>query len=175
MKRTLLLLAAPACLALGITAAFATQPAHATASAAVASDGPGCYPEYSWSSAFLNPLLDPNNHLVPGEWTAITNGRIHQFEVMDVDAASGSFWGQFNGEDIQGVWEVTERKLTFSRTHANGKGGTTTQDFVAYIMDVNPEDPKIRMAGTVTREAPPITNYDHPDRLTYGFVATLER
>ncbi len=141
---------------------------------ALAAEGPGCFPELNWTEAFPHAESDPSNYLIEGEWEFIANGRRHTLEVLGIDAESRSFFGYYNGEAIQGNWIETERKVSFNRTHPDGKGGITVQNFVGYIMDVNPDDTKIRMAGTITREAPPATTYDHPDRLTYGFYATTE-
>lgn len=157
-------------LALSMSIASAT-----VSNLALAADGPGCFPEVNWTESFPNGQSDPNNHLIEGEWSVIANGRLHTLEVLGIDVAGGWFYGYYNGEAIQGGWSETERKATFHRTHADGKGGYTVQTFVGYIMDGNPDDTKIRMAGTLTREAPPVTTYDHPDRLTYAFYATIAR
>lgn len=159
--------------ALTLTLATATTLFESTAQAAPS--GPGCFPELNWTEPFVPAVLDPNSHLFEGEWKVVANGRLHTLEVLEVDAAAGWFSAYYNGELIQGAWYEDERKAEFYRTHPDGRGGITYQTFVGYVMDVNPEDDKVRMAGTVTREAPPVTTYDHPDRLTYGFYATFAR
>jgi len=83
---------------------------------ALAADGPGCFPEVNWTESFLNGQVDPNNHLLEGEWDVIANGRLHTLEVLEIDAAAGWFFGYYNGEAIQGSWSETERAAAGAQT-----------------------------------------------------------
>lgn len=146
---------------------------HVSVSHAAVKSEPGCFPAKPWKEPFVAGLTDPNAVLISGTWNLIVNGRIYQFKVT---GSGASVTGQVVGNTTEDfAWDPVAKRIAFARIHADGKGGTTRQDFVGYMMDVNPEDPKIRIAGTVTREAPPKTNYDHPSRLTYGFYMTIDR
>lgn len=154
---------------LGLALAARASTAHAAASSE-----PGSFPAWPWKSQFVYAPTDPNAVLVIGTWNLIVNGRIYQFKVSD--AGGGFVTGEVVGSPTEDfVWDPVAKRIAFGRIHADGNGGTTRQDFEGYMMDVNPDDPKIRIAGTVTREAPPITNYDDPSRLTYGFYMTIDR
>jgi hypothetical protein len=157
---------------LGAVAAVGTMAIGKSAQAA--SSTPGCFPASPFSSRFPNPRTDPNLALAVGTWNLIANGRIYKFFVEEVDGARVEARIS-SGETVNVQWDPHAKRLQFTRRLSDGKGGTTDQDFTGYLMSVNPDDPKLRIAGSFTREAPPKTRYDHPKRLTYGFYMTIDR
>ena len=149
--------------AAAVTTVGLSRTAHAAAST------PGCFPAAPWSSPFTNSKA--NAVLKVGTWNLIANGRIYTFEITAIGKAGVS--ANISSGTLHDVsWDPVAKKLEFTR-RLPYQGGTTDQDFTGYLMNVNPDDPKLRIAGSVTRE--PTTNYDDPSRLVYGFYMTIDR
>ena len=142
--------------------------------AKAAASTPGCFPSSPFSSPFVNPRSDRNAVLAVGTWNLIANGRIFKFFVTKSEGANVTA-RLSSGDTVNLKWDPVAKKLTFTRRTSDGKGGLTDQDFTGYLMDVNPDDDKLRVAGFVTREPPPKTNYDNPKRLTYAWYMTKDR
>ena len=154
--------------------AAATGVALVANRAEAAASSPGCFPATPFASPFVNARSDKNAVLAVGTWNLIANGRIFKFFVTKVVGSKVSA-SLSSGDTVNVRWDPVAKKLSFTRRTSDGKGGLTDQDFTGFLMDVNPDDDKLRVAGFVTREPPPKTNYDHPKRLTYAWYMTKDR
>jgi len=99
---------------------------------------PGSFPETAiWPGPYI-----PDSSLPPGEWDMLANGRIFSLNIISV--IDGVVTATINsGDFINGTWYSGTGEFTFQR-----KLPTITQEYTAYLLAYDKNDPKHRLAGT---------------------------
>ncbi|EDM80628.1 hypothetical protein PPSIR1_37084 [Plesiocystis pacifica SIR-1] len=100
---------------------------------------PGAFPK----SALFDGPYTAVPELPLGKWSVIANQRIYVLTIHG--EKGGEVSAELNsGDVVDAKWDSKNQRLTFTRVVPN----VVKQSWTGYVMAHDPDDPKMRMAGT---------------------------